>query len=396
MMYSIFQKAKTYLFLLLLSALINTAYANNAASASTLASDLHNLLSEAEAVNMQLAGITLTDNNLCSELSSAHQSAEALINSIEIINANLTTPLSVDNDSMQVLDDISAVIVVMAANSTGLSLDLTALGSTANMSTISNGLSAMLRLSDDIGTMANRILEMADKILLMADNIGTMADRIILTQQIQSENLALTQASILATQQNSLALVSVINTSTYNADFNAQIWTGNILAADMSTTWLTQFNMSTAWASLATDVESLLAQITTTHEMISAAAATNTIYLDVDSYTALADMSIMVNAISVAMEGLALATEGLSPITRDITLSDSMNSILQLSTDIGVMANRILEMADLILAMADNIGLTSDQIIATQQLQTTNYAATLASVETTQEIAISIIAVNSL
>jgi len=244
--------------------------------------------------------------------------------------------------------------------------------------------------------MANRILEMADKILLMADNIGTMADRIILTQQIQSENLALTQVSILATQQNSLALVSVINTSTYNADFNAQIWTGNILAADMSTTWLTQFNMSTAWASLATDVESLLAQITTTHEMISAAAATNTIYLDVDSYTALADMSIMVNAISVAMEGLALATEGLSPITRDITLSDSMNSILQLSTDIGVMANRILEMADLILAMADNIGLTSDQIIATQQLQTTNYAATLASVETTQEIAISIIAINSL
>jgi len=396
MKHSIIQKAKTYLSLLLLSALINTAYANNPASVSPLASDLQNLLSEAEAVNLQLAGITLTDNNVCGELLSAHQSVEAMINSIEIINANLTTPVSVDNDSLQALDDTSAVIVAMATNGTGLSSDLTALSNTTNMLVISNGLSAMLRLSDDIGTMANRILEMADKILLMADNIGAMADRIILTQQVQSENLALTQASILATQQNSLALVSVIDTSTYTADLNAQTWTGNLLAADMSTTWLTQFNMAREWASLATDVESLLAQVKATHEVISTAAATNTLYLDVDSYTALADMSIMVNTMSVAMEGLALATEGLSYTTGDVTLSDSMSSILQLSTDIGVMANRILEMADLILAMADNIGLTADQIIVTQQLQSTNYAATLASVETTQQIAISIIAINSL
>jgi len=396
MKHSIMQKVKAYLSLLLLSALTNTAFANNPASTSPLASDLQSLLSETEAVNTQLAGITLTENNMCSELLSAHQSVEALINSIETINANLTTPVSVDNDSMQALDDISAVIVTMAANSTALSSDLTALGGTTDMLAISDGLSAMLRLSDDIGTMANRILEMADKILLMADNIGAMADRIILTQQIQSENLALTQASILATQQNSLTLVSVIDTSTYTADFNAQTWTGNLLAADMSTTWLTQFNMAREWASLATDVESLLAQVKATHEVISAAAATNTLYLDVDSYTALTDMSIMVNTMSVAMEGLALATESLSYTTGDVTLSDSMSSILQLSTDIGVMANRILEMADLILAMADNIGLTADQIIVTQQLQSTNYAATLASVETTQQIAISIIAINSL
>ena len=55
----------------------------------------------------------------------------------------------------------------------------------------------MLRLSDDIGIMANRILEMADKILEMADKIGEMSDRIVETQKIQSENLDLTQSNLI-------------------------------------------------------------------------------------------------------------------------------------------------------------------------------------------------------
>jgi HAMP domain-containing protein len=44
----------------------------------------------------------------------------------------------------------------------------------------------ILRLSDDIGVMA-------DRILLMAKEIGIMADRILETQEIQSRNLAATQ-----------------------------------------------------------------------------------------------------------------------------------------------------------------------------------------------------------
>ena len=44
----------------------------------------------------------------------------------------------------------------------------------------------ILRLSDDIGVMA-------DRILLMAKEIGIMADRILETQEIQSKNLAATQ-----------------------------------------------------------------------------------------------------------------------------------------------------------------------------------------------------------
>ena len=45
--------------------------------------------------------------------------------------------------------------------------------------------------------MADRILEMADRILVMSDNIGLMADRILITQQIQNDNVVLTQQNIL-------------------------------------------------------------------------------------------------------------------------------------------------------------------------------------------------------
>ncbi|MDH5571247.1 MAG: hypothetical protein OEY89_05735 [Gammaproteobacteria bacterium] len=384
-------KAYAFIPVIFLSIIINIAHAGTSPT-----SNLNALLIEARTINTQVTDITLTTDNLCHELLSAHQAARALINNIETVNASLAGPITVDNDSMQALDDLSAVIVSLAASSTTLSSDLAALNSTGSMLVISNGISAMLRLADDIGIMADRILEMADKILIMADNIGVMADRIILTQKIQSDNLALTQASVLTTQANSLALVSVINSSSYNADFKTQTLNGNNLATVIKTTVLTSFNMASKWASLSTDVTGLLAQINTTHAAIITALSSNTVYVDADSYKSLADMNIMVSSLSIAIQGLTLATEGLAPITRDSTLSNSMGSILQISSDIGIMADRILEMADLILAMADNIGLAADQIITTQQLQNTNYATTLGSIETTQEIAISIIAINSL
>jgi hypothetical protein len=52
--------------------------------------------------------------------------------------------------------------------------------------TIQTTSKTILRLSDDIGLMA-------DRILLMAKQIGIMADRIVKTQEIQSKNLIATQ-----------------------------------------------------------------------------------------------------------------------------------------------------------------------------------------------------------
>jgi methyl-accepting chemotaxis protein len=55
----------------------------------------------------------------------------------------------------------------------------------------------VLKLSSDIGAMADRIGEMADR-------IGQMADRILETQRIQSENLK-------AFQDNSLEMARILN-----------------------------------------------------------------------------------------------------------------------------------------------------------------------------------------
>lgn len=380
--------------IVILGVICITTFGGTASAA--LNTELQSVLIEAQSVNTQISAITLNADNMCSELKQAHDSANTLITQIENVTAGINAAFSVDVESLQSLDDISNVFVNMSSASTALSLNITALNSTTDMLRISNAMSSMLRLSDDIGTMADRILEMSNKILLMADNIGLMADRIITTQQIQSANLALTQSSILATQQNLLALVSVVNSSDYNSEFESQTLTGNLLSFDIAATALTIFNMSREWSSIASDVDALKLQIETSHAAIKTASEANTVYIDIDSYAQLADMSIMVNSVAIATQGLALVTQGLSPITSDAKLTDSMASVLQLSADIGVMADRILEMADLILAMSDNIGLTADQIIATQQLQSANYVTTLASVEATQSIAISIIAVNSL
>ena len=61
---------------------------------------------------------------------------------------------------------------------------------------------AMLRLSDDIGKMAERIGEMSDRIVATELQIGIMADRILETQKLQNQNVALTQANLLKAQEN--------------------------------------------------------------------------------------------------------------------------------------------------------------------------------------------------
>jgi hypothetical protein len=113
----------------------------------------------------------------------------------EVIGASNTL-----NDST----DLSQSLLLNSQNMLALSESLLAAGSTANTEYVK----AMLQLSTDIGTMADRIGEMADRILLMADNIGTMADRILETQRIQGENVALTQKNILQAQANFNSLLN--------------------------------------------------------------------------------------------------------------------------------------------------------------------------------------------
>ena len=67
---------------------------------------------------------------------------------------------------------------------------------------------AMLQLSTDIGTMVDRIGEMADRIVETEYEIGYMADRIVTTQELQNSNVVATQANIVQAQANFLAVLA--------------------------------------------------------------------------------------------------------------------------------------------------------------------------------------------
>ena len=110
----------------------------------------------------------------------------------------------------------------------------------------------------------------------------------------------------------------------------------------------------------------------------------------------LGNLALMLESLATAVDGYVIAIGGLAAITSDPTLYDSMKSMLTLSADIGVMANRILEMGDQILVMSDNIGLQADQILATQAAMNVNVATTQAAILGAQDFAIGLIAARDL
>ncbi len=382
--------------LLLMAALI---FSHNAAAGRpqpSLLTELQDLNTQAATLNTQLAGISLSADSVCGPLLSANQAARDMVNSIAVVNDGLTAPLSVDTEVLNALDDLFVTGLAIANETLRLSVDLNTLSTTTQAITIKDGIVAMLQLSDDIGTMADRIGEMADNILVMADNIGLMADRILLTQELQNENVALTINSILQTQTNTLTLVSVVEDATYDLSFASLITEGNLLAARMEAVVLAPRTMNDQLAAVATDVRAFLNDVSLTHDAISADAAANTMYLSADALIHLSNMSLMLTSLGTAIDGYVVAIGGLKALTSDPTLSDSLGSMLLLSADIGVMANRILEMADQILVMADNIGLQADQILLTQEAMNVNVATTQAAILGAQEMAIGIIAARSL
>ncbi len=359
---------------------------------ASLTTDLQGLLSQGNSLDLQMSSTQLTADNMCNELLSLNRATNALIDNIAIVDQGFTAPVSLDTDSLNALSDLSTMSVALASQAQFLSLDISAISTTANMVDIADGLNAMLQLSSDIGTMADRILEMADNILIMADNIGLMADRIIETQEIQNQNIALTQASILTTQENILTLVSVVSSDNYSLQLTSLLNSGNWTTLDMAATVLNVLNIVHEFSTAASDISSLKDQFNALNDVINLDAASNTFSINQQSIQTLADMSLMLNSMAIVMEGYALASEGLAPVMSDRSLTSAMDSMLQMSADIGVMANRILEMADLILAMADNIGVAADNILAVQQLQNINIAATQTTILSAQTISIGIIA----
>jgi hypothetical protein len=67
---------------------------------------------------------------------------------------------------------------------------------------------AMLDLSHDILSMSDKIGQMSDRILIMSDKIGDMSERIIETQNIQNENVRLTEQNIIQAKKNLNSLLN--------------------------------------------------------------------------------------------------------------------------------------------------------------------------------------------
>lgn len=397
MLYLVFGRQRSLTLVLALLALFSLTPVQAAkAAAPSLATQLQDLVTQGSAVDTQLAGISLTTSNSCTELGSANTSVGDWLAATDTVYAGITTALSIDLETLVALDDLSNLSVSIAARTKVLSQDLGNLAVAADLFEYEASLAAMLVLSDDIGTMADRIGEMADRILVMADNIGVMADRIIITQQLQTTNIVLTQASLLTTQQNVIALSDSIDTLGYNVGLAGLVNDVNALNTSMGGVTLTETNMDTELATVETDIGLYLSQVNTLYSRIIQDSAFASQYTDGDTLTMLGDLTSIQKALAVSLASYANAVNTLAPATSTPVLSSAVDSMLRLSRDIGVMSDRIIEMADRIIVMADNIGIMSTRIVDTQTLQQGNADLTQASLLTATNVTVGVISANGL
>lgn len=360
-----------------------------------LKTDLTNINNSIVELKGNIADINLTSDTMCAPLIAINQQAKDIVDSITVVNENLAAPLTLDNETLVLTENLFINVAALSNESSLLSTDVTLLQPTTNAITFKDGITAMLQLSSDIGEMADRIGEMADNILIMSDNIGLMADRILETQVIQGENIALTQNSILTTQTNVLTLVSVVETASYDLSLETLISNGKLLVAKMALVTLNPLNMSRELLKVKTDVESYLLQVEQFKVLLNSDNVQSTIYINSQSMSALMNLSNIMSSIGTVLNGYVIMVNVSKSLTKKTTLLDAMKSMLALSADIGKMSNNILEMADQILLMSDNIGMQADQILLTQELQSVNIVATQTSILAAQQLAIGIIAASN-
>lgn len=362
---------------------------------ANLKTDLININNSMLELNSSIYNVELTSNAMCASLISLNKQAKDIVDTIIVTNDSFSAPITLDDETVLLTENLFVTVASLSNQSSLLSNDVTMLQANTDASTLADGISAMLKLSSDIGEMADRIGEMADNILIMSDNIGLMADRILEMQVIQSENMILTQNSILQTQTNTLALVNVIETASYDLSLDTLITEGNILVAKMVLVTLNPWNMSRELEDVKIDVNNYVSQVEQFQTLLNTDMDQNTMYINSDSLNSLVNLSTIMTSIGIVMDAYGTSIEASQFFTRESTLLDAMNSMLSLSSDIGKMSNSILEMADQILLMADNIGLAADQILISQELQSINIATAQVSVLSAQQLAIGIIAANN-
>jgi len=185
--------------------------ARAALNPTNFTTDLNQLVISGNTLLASMENVTLSSFTMASQLTSLQNSVQVYLDSVGTVYR--TVAGSVDNTTMSLTDDmlvplqtLAAITASLAQSSAALMTRMVVLAPTTSLSTLSASLDAMLRLSSDIGVMADRILEMGSMILIMADNIGIMADRILATQVIQGDNIKIVVDASLETQKNILML----------------------------------------------------------------------------------------------------------------------------------------------------------------------------------------------
>lgn len=358
---------------------------------ASFSTGLQSLVSQGNTLDANLSAFSFNEGDDCSQLGTLNTSIETYIESIETIYAQLSSPLSLTQGDLTSLDDLSNISRSMAQESARLALELNSIESVADLFEYRAGLSAMLRLSDDIGTMADRILEMANRILVMADNIGSMADKIVFTITLQSTNMQFIQTSLLTTQENLAALNSSLSSIVYNLTLGQIQSDGDALNSDMQMTILTNLNMADELSQLQVQSAQLMGQVGSLYTFVSMNSAVASHYINGDTLTYFSDLSEIHRALALSTENFAQTVQLLAPLTSTPVLSDATNSMLKLVQDIKLMSDRIMEMSDKIIVMADNIGVMSQRIVDVEGVQASNMAYTVDSLTTAQNITVGII-----
>lgn len=193
----------------------------------------------------------------------------------------------------------------------------------------------------------------------------------------------LTIGALLLILFTGLNIAQAADSATLNDDLDDLVAQGNDLLTSVNTTVLYPFTMASRLGDLADSVSVYNAQVIAVYQNLAETGGTISVTDDtLANLEALGTVSA-----SLAQGVLALSAEVavLAPATGLSSLENALYSMLQLSSDIGVMADRILEMAGLIMLMADNIGIMADRILATQVIQNGNLALVVDAMLQTQE-----------
>jgi hypothetical protein len=379
-------------FALFRSAAISLALSFISASAfASLTTDLQGLVTQLTAIRTQIDAIQIPSASACADLTSVDTSIKSFTANVNQVSAAIPTSVTVTTTDLNSLDDLSRLALATSTDAALLSGQLRGLDDLATAFEYRTSLAAMLRLSDDIGTMADRILEMADRILVMSTNIGTMADRILATQRLQNQNIALIQSAMLTTQTNMVALSGSLSTIAYNLSLGQLQSDTQALSLQMGGINLTANDMASQLQLLETSTTLLLASTNTLYAMLEQNSVNVSHTINGDTLTMMGDLSGAQRALALALDTYANQINTLAPATNIFVLSDATASMLRLTEDIGAMSDRIMEMVDKIVVMADNIGVMADRIVETEQIQQTNLLLTQNSLLSAQSVTINVI-----